>query len=262
MMIAHERFLESSRSDALFDDPFAKAMASDKGEALSANFGANCAIFNLTDWPEFHKVWTSVRTKFINDTVLALSSTGGFRSLVNLGAGYDTRAFHLKCYENFTNGAYEVDMAIVNEQKVTILREFLGSPTPLCPTNNVNLDFLSETSLAKALGETSFDASKPAIFLSEGLIMYLGEVGKHKLIREFSEVAAPGSKLILQFMEDEKNNSPHALSQEDCSAALTEGGWDGIEYFRFGDSTLNYNRFPTERFGPQSAFSFCTASKK
>ena len=181
MMIAHERFLESSRSDALFHDPFAKAMASDKGEALSANFGANCAIFNLTDWPEFHKVWTSVRTKFINDTVLALSSTGGFRSLVNLGAGYNTRAFHLKCYENFTNGAYEVDMAIVNEQKVTILRDFLGSPTPLCPTNNVNLDFLSETSLAKALGETSFDASQPAIFLSEGLIMYLGEVGKKKI---------------------------------------------------------------------------------
>ena len=208
MMIAHERHLESLRPDALFRDPYAKAMASDKGESLSSTFGANCEMFGLKDWPEFHKVWTAVRTTFINDTVTALASTGGFPSLVNLGSGYDTRAYHLECYKMFACGAYNVDMATVNEQKVTVFREFLGSPTPLCSSINVDLDFLGDTTLASALGETSFDANQPGIFLSEGLIMYLGAEGKIKLLSELSAVAASGSVVILQFMEDVKNNAP------------------------------------------------------
>lgn len=264
MMIAWERSLESARPDALFHDPFAAALASNKGEALSEGFGANAALFGLTDWPEFHKTWTSVRTKYIDDTVTRHASTGRFRQLVNLGAGMDTRAYRLPCYAAFTNGTFDVDMEVVNGNKTKIFAEYLGAPKAHSGSvHNVNLDFLSEeTSLAAVLGAIeAFDESQPTVFICEGLIMYLGAEGKTKLIRDVSAVAAPGSVLVLQFMEDAKNNAPQALSTEEAKQRLGEGGWDELQFSRFGDESLNFGRFPTARFPPNAGFSFVVAVK-
>ena len=57
MMIAWERHLESQRDDALFKDPFAKALAGTKGQGLSANFGKMCTTFEFPGWEDFHRSW-------------------------------------------------------------------------------------------------------------------------------------------------------------------------------------------------------------
>lgn len=57
MMIAYERGLETKRDDALFRDPFAIALAGEKGEELSVAFGRNCHYFKYQGWPEFHRTW-------------------------------------------------------------------------------------------------------------------------------------------------------------------------------------------------------------
>jgi len=106
MMIAFERSLETARPDALFQDPFALAMAGKKGEGLSSTFGTYAAGFGFPEWPEFHKMWTAVRTKFIDDRLKAHAATGEFTQLVNLGAGVDTRAYRLDCFSAFTAGAH------------------------------------------------------------------------------------------------------------------------------------------------------------
>ena len=64
MMIAYERSRETGRDNALFKDPFAATLSCGKGEALSANFGNMCGMFGLEGWPEFHKTWSAVRTKY------------------------------------------------------------------------------------------------------------------------------------------------------------------------------------------------------
>merc|ERR1712242_476279 len=120
----------------------AEAMAMDKGEALSEKFGANCALFGLTDWPEFHKCWTAVRTKFIDDRVREHASTGGFAQLVNLGAGLDTRAYRLEAFGAFPNGTFNVDMETVNVSKRKVFADLLGSPVPNCKVHDVDLGFL------------------------------------------------------------------------------------------------------------------------
>ena len=62
---------------------------------------------------------------------------------------------------------------------------------------NVSLDFLDEEkSLATEL-KAPFHVNKPTVFVSEGLIMYLGKVGKIKLLRDVSAVAGDGSVFIL-----------------------------------------------------------------
>ena len=70
-----------------------------------------------------------------------------------------------------------------------------------------------------------------------------------------SAVAAPGSVFILQFMEDIENNSSAALSQGDATATLEENGWDNLIFSRYGDETLNYGRFPTDKFKSSASFS-------
>merc|ERR1712224_456772 len=105
MMIAWERSLETKRNaDALFTDPFAEALAGSKGEGLSSNFENMCGVFEFEGWPEFHKSWVAVRTRFIDDRIKHYASTGRFTQLVNLGAGMDTRAYRLECYKAFTRG--------------------------------------------------------------------------------------------------------------------------------------------------------------
>ena len=124
----------------------------------------------------------------------------------------------------------------------------------------VDLDFLDEKqTLATELGKTRFDATAATVFISEGLIMYLGESGKLKLIADVSAVAAPGSVVfVLQFMDA---SAPQALSVEEATRELNRHGWEKLEFTKFGDKKLDFGRYPRDRFKPNSAFSFCVCSE-
>ena len=68
------------------------------------------------------------------------------------------------------------------------------APAAHCPVHRVDLDFKDEErTLATELGSegSAFDAAAPALFIAEGLIMYLGALGKIKLLKDVSAVAAP-----------------------------------------------------------------------
>lgn len=270
MMIAWERYLETKRPDGLFNDPLAEAMAGSKGETLSDNFGGMCKMFEFEGWPEFHKTWVAVRTRFIDDKILEHADE--VTQLVNLGAGMDTRPYRLECYRKFVKGSFDVDMSVVNEGKRKIFANILNDPSPHCDICSIDLDFLDKdktmfSELVK--NESRFDSSVPSLFIAEGLIMYLGAAGKFKLISDVSAVAAPGSVLVLQFMDASKQAAAkanpaaleNALSVEDATEQLTKHGWIDLEFSQFGDEKLNYGRYASERFEPSASFSFCVCRK-
>mmetsp|Transcript_64892 Transcript_64892/g.156852 ORF Transcript_64892/g.156852 Transcript_64892/m.156852 type:complete len:286 (+) Transcript_64892:72-929(+) len=267
MMLAYERALETSRPDALFQDRFATVLAGHKGKELSDMFGSCCSSFDFGDWPEFHKVWAAVRTKFIDDTIAKHAASGKFPQLVNLGAGFDTRPYRLECYQAFTHGSFEVDMETINANKAKVLEEFLGQPPPHCSqVRSVNLDLLDgEATLSAELQKASFDAAQPAIFLAEGLVQYLGDEGRWKLVRDVSAAAAPGSVLVLQFLDASESAAAAAMgagmSAAEAAAALEGRGWEQLEFARFGDERLSFGRFPAERFRPSALFSFVVCVK-
>ncbi|CAK9115987.1 unnamed protein product [Durusdinium trenchii] len=109
-MVAAERALEAERKDALFEDPFAKALSGSDGLTMSDRLGEAASQFGFDGWPEFHKVWTVVCTKFIDD--LISRDTAEIPQMVNLGAGVDTRPYRLDAYKQF-KASYEVDTAEV-----------------------------------------------------------------------------------------------------------------------------------------------------
>lgn len=261
-MISYERFLETSRGDALFQDPFARVLAGEKGEKLSETFGTYAAGFNYDGWPEFHKTWTVVRTKFIDDAISRSVGTGQFRQIVNLGAGFDTRAYRLECFKAFTNGSFEVDMENNNSARRAVFRNILREPTSHCPVHLVDLDFLdSDKTLTTELAAQAptFDASQPSVFFAEGLIQYLGN-GKTKLFHDVSRVAAPGSVFILQFLDGTGTaHAAHGISADEVTHA--NDGWCEFEYHKFGDEKLDFGRH-REGFEPNGLFSFGIFVKK
>lgn len=270
MMIAYERALETARGDdALFSDPLAAALAGEKGQSLSVQFGEGCAMFELSGWPDFHRQWTAVRTKYIDDAVAKYSAS--LKQCANLGAGCDTRPYRLASYAAFKDRYFEADMAVINANKAKML-ELLGDEVraPHCgPAHVVDIDFLdTERTLATAL-PAPFDVKEPTLFLAEGLIMYLGAEGKIKLLRDVSTVAAPGSVFILQFSDPSESALAKAhpetmaggLTTQEAVEHLTTLGWKDLVFAKFGDETLNFGRFPTDKFKPCAGFSFVIATK-
>jgi len=278
MMIAWERHLESQREDALFKDPLATALAGSKGEGLSEKFGLNAEMFEFGDWAEFHKQWVAVRTRFLDDRISEYSASGNIPQIVNLGAGMDTRVHRLECYTAFTNGSFEVDMAVVNEAKKKIFQEFLGAPAAHAEKFMVDLDFKDEertlsTELSAVEG-SRFDVNAPTMFISEGLIMYLGPSTKLKLIKDVSEAAASGSVFILQFMDGSDTESAKrmleqnpkamdaALAVAEAESELTAHGWENLQFSHYGNDNLNFGRFPSDKFERKTAFSYVVCTKK
>lgn len=255
LMIAYERALETDRPDCLIQDPFAKLLQGTKGNRLSDEFEKNCAMFGFEGWPEFHKMWTAVRTKFIDDQLA--KATADVCQLVSLGAGLDTRRFRLDCYKKLTS-VFEVDMAVINDAKVQIL-EKLGA-TPLCEKSEIiSIDLLStEQSLKAELSAKGFDDQKPTIFLAEGLIMYLGD-GAWKLLTDVKDLSCGGSVFVLNFMD----GGAHAPTLPNETSLRDNFGesWD-LEFYKYGEDGLNFGRFDAEKFPPSAAFSFMVARKK
>jgi len=252
LMIAHERALETVRPDSLLRDPWARLLAGDKGPKLSEDFGKKCTLFGFPGWPEFHKQWTVVRTKFIDDHLVSLLGSGsGPRQFVNLGAGLDTRVLRLPCFRELDR-AFEVDMQAVNEPKREIL-DALSAPKQ-CPQELVTANLTVEGSLTSGLAKAGFDSRKATVFLAEGLIMYLGAAA-NPFLRELSTLAAPSSTLILNFLEHD------GFSKSELTALLEGAGWQGLQCNQYGDKVLNYKRFKAG-FKPSRAFSFVVCTKQ
>jgi len=270
MMIAYERDLETQRPDALFRDPCARVLQGRKGEALSTQFGQLCSHFNLEAWPEFHKMWTAARTRFIDDQIDAAAP--GVRQLVNLGAGFDTRNYRLQSYKGL-EAVFDVDMQVINDSKATILPK-LGLEPFCSKVTSVSLDFLDqEKTLKTELPKHGFDLQKPSIFIAEGLIQYLG-AGANKFLGDVCEVArCVGSVFVLNFLdasaleawstEDAKHMT---LTESRVRAALlghdddkSDAVWD-LQFFKFGEEALDYGRFD-KRFPPSPLFSFVVAKR-
>src|SRR5262245_61052111 len=80
--IAHYRGLETERPDALFRDPLAKLLAGDRGKQIAETMPRA----NFTSWA------VVMRTCMIDDFI-RFAIAQGVDTVLNLGAGLDTRPY-------------------------------------------------------------------------------------------------------------------------------------------------------------------------
>jgi methyltransferase (TIGR00027 family) len=155
-MIAAYRELETNRPDALFRDPLAGRLAGDQGRKIIATRKYSSII-----------AWTvAVRTVII-DQFIQSAIGQGVDTVLNLGAGLDTRPYRMTLPESLR--WIEVDFPHVMEQK----EKLLAGEKPLCRLERVKMDLADVPARQKLLSKVN-SASQRILVLTEGVVPYLG----------------------------------------------------------------------------------------
>jgi methyltransferase (TIGR00027 family) len=156
------RARESERPDAVFRDPFARALAGDRGERIAAAlpFGDENA-------------WSFIARTYLFDRLVAKQVAQGCDLVLNLAAGLDTRPYRMDLPASLR--WVEVDQPDLLDDKEKIL----GDAAPVCALERVRLD-LSNADARRGLFNRIGRSAKQVLVISEGLLIYLmpGEVGE------------------------------------------------------------------------------------
>ena len=228
--VAWARAAESSRDDALFDDPLAEAIA--RIRPRGSEFGGD----DGTDERGSAKIramydWIVARTVFL-DEVFAAAVADGITQFVILGSGLDGRGFRL----DFGSGAklFEVDRPSVVEVK-----EDLVAQSGLAPTveRRVVASDLADDWL-RALQGKGFRADLPSAWLAEGLFVYLPDELGLRVIEGITAASESGSRIgvtvrrAASSVVDDSAADPFAdvrklwRSDVDVAQHVDAAGWD------------------------------------
>jgi methyltransferase (TIGR00027 family) len=171
--------------------------------------------------PQFE---ASARVTFVDAAVERSLAT--INQFVILGAGFDTRAFRLPRPGQVR--CFEVDTPQTQAIKRQLLHKAGIDPTSI---TFVAADFETEDWLAR-LVEAGFDPHQPAVFLWEGVIMYLDRPAVESTLRQIASTAK-GSVLVFDYFTSEPLTSPGLYWRFGRAATRAAG-----EPLRFGiDST-------------------------
>ena len=214
------RARETDRADAVFADPFARALAGGRGEqiAKAVSFGEQHA-------------WAFVARTFAFDQLIDRAVADGVDLVVNLAAGLDARPYRMALPASLR--WVEVDLPEILEYKTDVLQ----SETPRCALERVPLD-LANADARRGLFDRLGRTATRALVLSEGLLIYLmaDEVCalSQDLARPASfaswivDIASPG---LLKMMRERMGaamaaaGAPHVFAPAEGPAFFERCGW-------------------------------------
>ncbi len=158
LWVAYYRAEESDRPDALFKDSFAAELASERGKEIARRMKGS----RYTGWS------LVIRTCIIDDYVRKLVRDDGVDTIINLGAGLDTRPYRLELSEELR--WVEVDFpGIINLKNAK-----LKNQKPHCRLERLALDLSDRDAMRQLLTNIGTTANK-ALVITEGVIPYLTE---------------------------------------------------------------------------------------
>ncbi len=171
------RRLEYDRAAAPYGDPAAdEALTSDVADGLTPSRG------------RMHE-YIRARTAFF-DRVVVASIDRGVTQVVIGGAGYDGRAFR---YAKPGVRWFEVDHPATQADKLARITR-LGLATS--QLSFIPADFTADP-VAEPLLAAGLDPARPALFLFEGVVVYLEQPVTERVLTEFREVTPVGSPLAI-----------------------------------------------------------------
>lgn len=234
-MVAGFRASETERADALFRDPLAAKLAGDHG----------CTI--LTALPRrYVGEWTVVIRTVIIDALLRQAIADGVDTILNLGAGLDTRPYRMALPA--TLRWVEVDFPHVIELKESCL----AGEKPYCRLERTSLDLTDRDARRKFLAEMSARAKKMLV-LTEGVTPYLAESDVAELADDLEssgkirywivdyyspEAIRYGEKLRARFMR----NAPFRFTPQDWFGFFASHGWRPCEVRYLVDEAKRLDR--------------------
>ena len=133
------------------------------------------------------------RTRYIDD-VLNNAIKDGFGTVVNLGAGVDTRAFRIPGIENIKY--FELDLPELQRVK----RAYIDKNTGGLPANVslVPIDFDSQD-LGEELKKAGYNLSSKTLFIWEGVTQYISKEAVDNTLKYVTQ-AATGSRIVFTYV--------------------------------------------------------------
>jgi methyltransferase (TIGR00027 family) len=236
--VAAYRAEESARKDALFKDPYAQLLIGSMGATLASRTQGS----RYTAWS------VVIRTCIIDKFILDLISKN-IDTVINLGAGLDTRPYRLNLPSNLR--WIEVDFPKIIDHKEEKLRDEI----PKCHLERSKID-LSNAPERDLFFDKVSNESKNVLILTEGLVPYLSNedvkslaesLHQHKNFRYW--VTEYYSPEILEFLRTPKRikqmkNAPFLFYPKNWFGFFNDAGWSEAETKYFGVESEKMGRTP------------------
>lgn len=226
--VAHYRGIEGKRRDALFRDPLAALLAGDRGRSIAE---AMPRPF-LTEWV------VSVRTCIIDEFIRS-AVADGVDTVLNLGAGLDTRPYRMDLPA--TLHWIEADYPAMIDYKESRLTQ----QKPRFDLVRVKCDLADDAARKSLLANVNAN-SKKLLILTEGVIPYLTTDAAGALADDLRKLDHAAywivdylSPELLKFregmMSGKMQNAPFQFRPDDWFGFFEAHGWRRKEIRYFGD---------------------------
>lgn len=224
LWVAYYRAKETERPDALFKDSLAQVLIGERGKQIADSMKATG---RYTEWAVI------ARTVMIDNFIAKLIGEG-VDTIVNLGAGLDTRPYRMKLPAHLK--WIEADYP----QIIDLKNERLKSEKPVCQLVRVSIDLADVAERKKFLTQINAE-SKKILVLTEGVIPYLSPEQVASLgaaLHEQSNIAywiteyfdARVYKYLKTGLRSKRmKNAPFLFFPPDWIGFFTQQGWAPLE---------------------------------
>jgi methyltransferase (TIGR00027 family) len=234
-MVAGFRAVETERREPLFRDPLAAKLAGDHGKNILATMPR-----------AFMGAWSVVIRTVIIDDLINQAIAEGVDTILNLGAGLDTRPYRMDLQKSLR--WVEVDYPHV----IALKDERLADESPRCRLDRVTLDLTDRAARRQFLADMSAEATK-ILVLTEGVTPYLAESDVAELADDLKscgkihywivdyispEAIRYGKKMRGRFMR----NAPFRFTPQDWFGFFASHGWRPCEVRYLVDEAKRLDR--------------------
>jgi methyltransferase (TIGR00027 family) len=237
--VAVYRARESERADAAFRDPYARALAGERGQQI-----ANALPFGEEN------AWSFVARTYLFDRFVTRAVEGGVDLVVNIAAGLDARPYRMSLPASLK--WVEVDLPEILEYKEGVL----APHKPVCQLERVPLD-LSNVDARRGLFARLGRTASNVLVLSEGLLIYLWASDVCMLAVDLADaanfnhwvvdIASPGLlDLLKQRMGDlvAQAGAPYVFAPSDGPPFFERCGWKPVEVKSILQAARKLDRLP------------------
>ena len=234
-MVAGFRALETERPDPLFRDPLAATLAGEHGRKIVA-----------TVPKRFPSAWSVVIRTVIIDSFIQDAVAKGVDTILNLGAGLDTRPYRMDLPQSLR--WIEVDYPHVIDLKDARL----AGENPSCGLDRIKLDLADGEARRAFLAEVNAGAGG-ILVLTEGVTPYLTETDVAALADELraldkvrywvNDFYSPRALNYSRKVRDRfMQAAPFRFEPEDWFGFFDQHGWQAEEVRWLGDEAERLRR--------------------
>lgn len=217
LWVAVHRANEGRRRDAMFRDPLAFVLAGERGQEIAKQMAM----------PKFMTWMMALRTVAI-DQLIQEAIDDGVDTVINLGAGLDTRPYRLELPKSLK--WIEVDFPHVIELK----NSKLNHEVPRVQLERVALD-LGNRKAAQEFYKKAGGSTQKAVIITEGVIPYLTDEQVGNLAVDLRAIPTfrywiqdyrrGGFKLVPNWFKSKLKSAPFQFTTSDWFGFFAQRGW-------------------------------------